>query len=160
MTEHKMEKLLNECRKHITRLRSASKKMNCFMPIDAKKYENLTDDEVEHIDQFLFRFAKLQDTLGEKLFGELLTVFQEENVKNRPFLDILNRLEQLEVISDKDVWIELRKIRNDISHHYDDESQEMASGINAIYRKMDVLIGIYNTVERQYQKVKPKILTK
>jgi hypothetical protein len=157
MTAFKMEILLGECRKHIQRLKSASKKMSLFMPMDAKKYENLTDDEVEHIDQFLFRFAKLQDTIGEKLFGELLIFLQEENIKNRPFLDILNRLEQLEILSNKDVWIELRKIRNDISHHYEDDSQEMAFGINSIYLKMDVLINIFNNVERQYQKARSMI---
>jgi len=157
MTELKMEKLLGECRKHIQRLKSASKKMGLFMPLDVEKYENLTDDEVEHIDQFLFRFAKLQDTIGDKLFGTLLMILQEENIKNSPFLDILNRLEQLEILANKDVWIELRKIRNDISHHYDDDSQEMTLGINAIYLKKDQLIEIFNNVESQYKSAKSKI---
>lgn len=154
MMEFKMDKLLAECLKHIQRLESASKKMSLFMPMDPKKYENLTDDEVEHIDQFLFRFAKLQDTIGDKLFIALLHFFQEENIKSRPFLDILNRLEQLGILSNKDVWVTLRKIRNDISHHYDDDSQEMAPAINAIFMKRDVLIGIFNNVKNQYEKAK------
>ena len=58
------------------------------MPLGVENYENLTDDEVEHIDQFLFRFAELQDTIGDKLFGTLLIILQEENIKNSLILDI------------------------------------------------------------------------
>jgi hypothetical protein len=98
MKELNLEKLLSECHKHIKRLRSASKKMSLYMPLSVNRYENLTDDEVEHIDQFLFRFAKLQDTIGNKLFGALLSFLQEANLKNSPFLDVLNRLEQLKIM--------------------------------------------------------------
>jgi hypothetical protein len=62
-----------------------------FMPLDAKRYQQLTDDEIEHIDQFLFRFAKLQDAMGEKLFLLILEFLKEENTRNKPFIDILNR---------------------------------------------------------------------
>jgi hypothetical protein len=158
MKELNLEKLLSECHKHIKRLRSASKKMSLYMPLSVNRYENLTDDEVEHIDQFLFRFAKLQDTIGNKLFGALLSFLQEANLKNSPFLDVLNRLEQLKIIENKDDWVELRKIRNDISHHYDDDSQEMVLGINAIYQKKDLLIEIFNKVESQYNETKSNIV--
>jgi hypothetical protein len=152
MSQAKMEKLLSECRKHIMHLNSASTKMRHFMPLDENKYKNLTEDEVEHIDQFLFRFAKLQDTIGEKLFVELLVFLQEEGIKNKPFLDILNRLEQLGVLSDKDIWISLRKIRNDISHHYEEDSKDMALGINAIYLRKEDLLDMFIGVDQLYQK--------
>jgi len=154
MTESKMDKLIHECLKHIQRLRSASEKMSPFMPLDTRRYENLTDDEVEHIDQFLFRFAKLQDTIGDKLFVALLTYFQEDNIKNKPFLDILNRLEQLQILSNKDDWIALRKIRNDISHHYEDDSHEMAPAINAIHSKLNILIEIFHNVKNEFDQAK------
>lgn len=68
----------------------------------------LTDDEIEHIDQFLFRFAKLQDAMGEKLFMLILEFLKEEHTRAKPFIDILNRLEQLGLLDDKNVWLELR----------------------------------------------------
>ena len=101
------------------------------MPLNEDSYLNLSDDEVEHIDQFLFRFAKLQDTIGEKLF-KLILLALDEKVDNKPFIDILNKLEKLELIDSADKWRELRDIRNELAHSYDDEAEEMASNINKI----------------------------
>jgi hypothetical protein len=77
------------------RINSAYLKMSVFMPLDAKSYQQLTDDEIEHIDQFLFRLAKLQDIISEKLFQLLLEFFKEENIRNKPFIDLLNRRNNL-----------------------------------------------------------------
>ena len=87
MTGPRIEKLIVECDKHLKRINSAYLKMSVFMPLDARKYERLTDDEMEHIDQFLFRFAKLQDAMGEKLFLLILEFLKEENTRNKPFID-------------------------------------------------------------------------
>jgi len=145
--QKKLEKIFHECDKHILRIKSATKKMSSSMPLDEIKYLNLTDDEVEHIDQFLFRFSKLQDTIGEKLFKTIL-LFLDEDIENKPFIDILNRLEKLELIESANIWRELRKDRNDLSHTYDDEPEEMANSINKLYEKKDILILIYQNIKR------------
>ncbi len=145
--QKKLEKIFHECDKHILRIVSATNKMSNSMPLDENKYLNLTDDEVEHIDQFLFRFAKLQDAMGEKLFKTIL-LFLDENIENKPFIDILNRLEKLELIESANIWRELRSDRNDLSHTYDDESEEMANSINKLYEKKDILIEIYRNIKR------------
>jgi hypothetical protein len=143
----KIKKVIAECDKHLTRINSAYLKMAAFMPLDANKYAQLTDDEVEHIDQFLFRFAKLQDAMSEKLFILILEFFKEEHTKSKPFIDILNRLEQLGLLNDKNVWLELRKIRNNIAHQYEDEPQQAAEALNAIY-------AVKSTLESIYMKIK------
>ena len=145
--QKKLEKIFHECDKHILRIKSATKKMSSSMPLDEIKYLNLTDDEVEHIDQFLFRSSKLQDTIGEKLFKTIL-LFLDEDIENKPFIDILNRLEKLELIESANIWRELRKDRNDLSHTYDDEPEEMANSINKLYEKKDILILIYQNIKR------------
>lgn len=127
------------------------------MPIDSDKYLQLTDDDVEHIDQFLFRFSKLQDAMGEKLFVLLLEFMQEESVKSRPFIDILNRLEQLGLLDDKNIWLELRKIRNNISHQYDDEPQQVADALNAIYAAKPVMENIYTAIIASYISMKQRL---
>jgi len=145
--QKKLEKIFHECDKHILRIKSATKKMSSSMPLDEIKYLNLTDDEVEHIDQFLFRFSKLQDTIGEKLFKTIL-LFLDEDIENKPFIDILNRLEKLELIESANIWRELRKDRSDLSHTYDDEPEEMAKSINKLYEKKDILILMYQNIKR------------
>ncbi len=54
-------------------------------------------ENLETIDSFIFRFCKMQDTMGEKLFPLTLEALGEE-VRNKPFIDILNKLERLEIL--------------------------------------------------------------
>lgn len=150
MTDLRLEKLISECDKHLKRISSAYKKMSTFMPLDPKKYQQLSEDDIEHTDQFLFRFAKLQDAMGEKLFMLLLEFLKEENVRNKPFIDILNRLEQLGLLDDKNVWLELRKIRNNIAHQYEDEPQQATEALNAIYAAKPILERIYTGLRTSY----------
>jgi hypothetical protein len=124
--------------------------MVLFMPLNADRYLALSEDEIEHIDQFLFRFAKLQDTIGEKLFVSILEFLQEENPKSKPFIDILNRLEQLESLEEKNNWLELRKIRNNIAHQYEDEPKQASEAINAIYHAKPMLETIYHGLKKPY----------
>lgn len=150
MIDLKIEKVISECDKHLTRINSAYFKMSVFMPLDVSRYGRLTDDEIEHTDQFLFRFAKLQDAMGERLFMLILEFFKEENVRAKPFIDVLNRLEQLGLLSDKNVWLELRKIRNNIAHQYEDEPRQATEALNAIYAVKPILEEIYGTLKASY----------
>jgi len=59
-------------------------------------------------DQIIYRFSKAQDSMGAKLFKAFM-FFQDENV-DKPFMDILNSLEKLEIL-EVDEWFELREIR-------------------------------------------------
>ncbi len=150
MMRLKLEKLFAECDKHLARINRAYTKMAGFMPLDATQYQQLSDDEIEHIDQFLFRFAKLQDAIGERVFVVLLEFLQEEGIKAKPFVDILNRLEQLGLLEDKNDWLALRKIRNNIAHQYEDEPQLAAEALNAIYAAKPGLEKIYATLKARY----------
>lgn len=110
----------------------------------------MTDDEVAHIDQYLYRFSKLQDVIGERLFVLVLEFLKEENIKSKPFIDILNRLEQLELLEDKNVWLKLRKIRNIIAHQYEDEPEQASVALNAIYGAKPTLEKIYLALKNRY----------
>ena len=156
MIDQKIQKLIVECDKHLKRINGAYLKMSIFMPLDENKYQQLSDDEIEHIDQFLFRFAKLQDAIGEKLFMLLLEFLKEENTRTRPFIDILNRLEQLGFLDDKNVWLELRKIRNNIAHQYEDEPKQAAEALNAIFASKSILEKIYTTLKIRYVDIRNK----
>ena len=148
--QEKLERIFNECRKHKARVKSSAKEMSSFMPLDAKRYENLGDREVQVIDQFLFRFSKLQDAMGEKLFKTLLLAL-DEKVENRPFIDILNRMEKIELLKSVQEWRDLRDIRNELAHNYDDDPQESSMVINKIYEKGDILLEIFDRIEEYYK---------
>jgi hypothetical protein len=88
--------------------------------------------------------------IGEKLFVLVLEFLKEENIKSKPFIDILNRLEQLELLEDKNVWLELRKIRNTIAHQYEDEPEQASVALNAIYAAKRTLETIYLALKSRY----------
>lgn len=142
----KLNKIFYECDKHIQRLQSASQKMSKTMPLDENKYINLTDDEVSYIDQFLFRFAKLQDAIGQKLFKTAL-LYLNEDIESKPFIDILNLMEKLHLIESANIWKQLRDDRNELAHNYEDEPDQMSETINKLYQKKDILIDIYNKIK-------------
>ena len=89
----KIEKYLNECSKHKIRIEKSYAKVKDIFPLSAPRYEKLSDEEIEGIDQYLFRFAKLQDTLGKRLFRTIVAEYVED-IEELTFLDILNRLEK------------------------------------------------------------------
>jgi Cthe_2314-like HEPN len=132
--EHILKNIVNECKKHALRMNSACEKMLPDLPIKPEKVFHLSDDLVEHIDQFIFRFSKLQDSIGQKLFKAVLAELGED-VSNKSFLDIFNRLEQLEIISNYEEWNELKNLRNDIAHEYEENENEAAEKLNLLFDK-------------------------
>ncbi len=148
MIQAQLEKLLREANLHQHRLSRAANKMAEFMPLTSERYTLLTEDEIEHIDQFLFRFAKLQDVIGQRLFKTLLIYLQEGDVGSWPFIDVLNRLEKIGVLEDKAIWLELRQIRNHIAHQYEENIDDIVKSLNTIYTKYQQLTAILSRIKQ------------
>lgn len=121
---------------HLSRLEKASQEIK-----EKKLLENFDMDDFETvkvIDTFIFRFIKLQDYLGQKLFRRFLEEIGEL-YENMSFIDILDKLERLEIISLSEEWIEIRKLRNKLTHEYPDEIEEMKKEIEIAINKIPVL---------------------
>jgi predicted nucleotidyltransferase len=146
----KLQKYFDECDKHLQRIEEAYSDIEKSLPLLAHKYIHLTKDEVQAIDQYLFRFAKFQDTLGDKIF-KLLVAQYESSSEVLPFIDILNKLEKIGFIDNAKEWNNLRKIRNEISHQYDNEPEEMSQAINSILGQKDVIKEIYLKIKLKYK---------
>lgn len=67
--------------------------MKTFFPLNEEKYKNLTPHNINLIDSLLYRFSKLQDTLGNKIIKSALEILEEET-ENLPFIDILYKAEK------------------------------------------------------------------
>ena len=154
--EQTFKEKLHECNQHKKRLKSAKHKLKFIMPLDVNKYEELDDIFISLIDQLIFRFSKLQDTMGDKLFPMVLELNGEE-VKKMTFIDRLNRLEELELLY-KNEWMTLRKERNEIAHEYSFNQDEVVDSINIIYNRVDKLIKIYDDIH-SYCNIKFNFLT-
>jgi len=142
----KLTKYLRECEKHIQRIDEAYEDMKNIIPLSTQRYKTLTKDEVQDIDQFLFRFAMLQDTMGDKIFKLILEKY-EGSVSPMPFLDKLNKLEKYGCINSAKEWVYLRKLRNEVAHQYDDEAEEMSQAINALILQKEIIKEIYQKLK-------------
>lgn len=147
----KLEKIFYECDKHILRINSASSHLKDIFPLNMKSYSNLNEEEIRYIDQFLFRFSKLQDSMGQKLFKTML-LFLKEDIEGMPFIDVLNLMEKLHLLENAKIWQELRDDRNALAHNYEDEPEEMSESINKLFAKKDILVGIYENIKKQYDR--------
>ncbi|MEY3787987.1 MAG: hypothetical protein RIQ94_919 [Pseudomonadota bacterium] len=141
----KLDKIIFECHKHQDRMNKAHQILMLFFPLTRTGYESFDDDHVSYLDQFLYRFSKLQDSIGQKLFKAVLS-YKKEEVSNKSFIDIINRLEQLEYLQDVDGWFVLRDIRNQLAYDYEDDVDELVMIINSIFAKKELLERYFVTI--------------
>ena len=153
----KLEDNLKESNKHLYRLETAFlqiEKIHKF-PLKKEDFAKIIEDiqSLAFSDQIIYRFSKLQDCMGAKLFKSIL-LYQGENV-NKPFLDILNQLEKIDIIN-VDEWFEIRDLRNEIAHDYEDKDNNALDIINSIYKLKDELSQSLKAIEtkilKQYNK--------
>ena len=94
------------------------------------------------IDQLVFRFSKLQDSMGHKLMTSGL-ILLGESAETLTMIDKLNLLEKLKLIEDKQRWLELRELRNQIAHEYPEEKQTQIEAVNLLFEAAPYLIHVY-----------------
>ncbi|MEY3787824.1 MAG: hypothetical protein RLZ75_2031 [Pseudomonadota bacterium] len=141
----KLDKIIFECHKHIDRMNKAHQKLMPYFPLTKDGYSAFDDDKSSYLDQYLYRFLKLQDSIGQKLFKAVLA-YKKEEVSNKSFIDIINRLEQLEYLQDVDAWFMLRDTRNQLAHDYEDDVDELLTIINKIFAKKELLEKYFVTI--------------
>ena len=149
-----LNKKIYECNRHIETIRSAKEFLKPIMPLTVEKYLKIDMFQSSFIDQLIFRFSKLQDTIGESILKAIL-IKSQENVERMTFLDILNRLEKLELL-DKNRWLELRELRNNIAHEYSFNHDEVVENINLTYKRVDELIEIFYHLHNFIQNIDKK----
>jgi len=105
------------------------------------------------VNSFLFTFSKLQDNIGAKLFKEVLYELKEIEFKHTPMLDILYKLEQLNMLENVEEWEILREIRNDLAHEYPMEFENRKENLKKA-------IWGYKELQKVYSKIKNYLLDK
>ena len=151
--KQKLEDNLNESNKHLYRLETAFFQIekNHKFPLKKDDFTKIIEDiqTLAYSDQIIYRFSKLQDCMGAKLFKSIL-LYQGENI-NKPFLDILNELEKIDIIN-VDEWFEIRDLRNEIAHDYEDKDNNALDIINSIYKLKDELSQSLKAIETKILK--------
>lgn len=134
------------CDRHIQRIDEALEAMHTDIPMSVDSYTNLDENQIRCMDQFIFRFSKLQDAMGAKIFRYVL-VYLDEDIVTSPMRDILNLLERYHFIDSADEWGYIRELRNEIAHDYPLLENDIVSVLNELISKVPTLKTIYKRMK-------------
>lgn len=125
---------------HRSRAKAALDEIKSWAEVNDKIFEDF--EKIKTIDTFIYRFIKLQDMMGDKLFKTFLDEIGEYK-DNMSLLDMLDKLEKFDIMDNSYRWMEYRKLRNQLTHEYPDNESEIVEGIELsidIFNEMIVII--------------------
>ncbi len=140
--QDKLKETLTICDLHHQRMMFAFESLEKYFPLTEFKLSQVSPIELALFDQLIYRFSKLQDSMGTRLFKQLLELL-EEDVSGLPFLDILYKMEKLRLIESAKVWITLRQTRNTVSHEYPFYTEILVEELNLLPEEVAKLGSIW-----------------
>lgn len=141
-TQDKLKETLVICDLHHQRMMFAFESLEKYFPLTEFKLSQVSPIELALFDQLIYRFSKLQDSMGTRLFKQLLELL-EEDVSGLPFLDILYKMEKLNLLESAKVWITLRQTRNTVSHEYPFYTEILVEELNLLPEEVAKLASIW-----------------
>jgi len=147
MLKKRLDLYFAEAQKHIELMEDAINVIN--LPIE--NYEKLPNLEKFAINALVFRFSKLQDLIGSKVFRTFLE-FNKFDTQDKSFLELLKEIEK-EGIIDIDSWDEFRKLRNSIAHEYPGEEDETVEALELLIKRTPLLIAITSELRDRYHEI-------
>lgn len=145
-----IDDILTKVELHLKRAKLALLEIKTWENIDTGIFEDFS--KIKTIDTFIYRFIKLQDLMGDKLFKIFLNEIGEYK-DNMSLLDSVDKLEKLELINSSQDWMEYRKLRNKLTHEYPDNEDEILDGIKIALEYFDNMEKILENI-RNYKNLK------
>jgi hypothetical protein len=101
--------------------------------------EKIQSDPVlaERLDAFVSRFGRLQDTVGDKLLPALLSALAEPV---GPAIDNLDKAEKLGLLESVDLWMEMRRLRNQMVLEYIEDLAVLTSALRTGHGFVPMLV--------------------
>ena len=124
--------------------------------LNAAELERLSKEDRRLLDQFAYRYTRLQDDMGARLMPAALRAMGEE-ITSMPMLDRLNRLEQLGWLPSADEWTTLRRIRNEFTHDYPETTAERFDRLQLVLASAHRLLEILTEIDQKIQQRFPHL---
>ena len=144
---------LDVCNTHASRLKMAYSHVKHLYPMEVGTFIRLKDDEIGFMELLINRFSKLQDVIGAKIFPILVDLSQPET-KGSSFLDVLHQLEKLDLLPSSKLWIDMRELRNHLTHEYPEHPDFMARNCNQAIQTSQELLTYWEVLHKKAQKIK------
>ena len=138
----KLRETMAICDLHHQRMMFAFENVQKYFPLTDINFSRITPIELALFDQLIYRFSKLQDSMGTRLFKQLLEAL-EEDISGLPFIDILYKMEKLNLLDYAKDWIALRQTRNTVSHEYPFYKEIQMEELNLLPEEVVKLSGIW-----------------
>ena len=124
-----LQHTLAVCQGHADALQDALQDMQ-LRSLSADDYCHLNKADRRLLDQFAYRYTRLQDDMGARLVPAALKA-QGEDIAPLSAFDRFARLEQLGWLPSADEWLTLRQVRNAFAHDYPDSPTERFDRLQA-----------------------------
>ena len=111
-----------------------------------------TPEGIDRLESFIGKFARMQDTLVDKLLPYFLLAVGEEP---GTALDNLRRAERLGMVSDPDQWLVMRRLRNRLVHEYVDDPLELAISLGKARETTNELYKTFHGIKSYAEKNLP-----
>lgn len=141
MSAGRVASLIEACERHRRYLDAARRRLPA--PLTAEQLLDPSEELVAALDQFAFRFVRLQDLLGARLFRAFLVEVLGEPYEEAPFRDVLNRLETLRLIESAESWESTRAMRNALAHEYPESPADRAAALGLAIAMADGMAKVF-----------------
>ena len=145
-----IDEILAKVNLHKYRAKQALLEIKEWEELDSEIFEDF--EKIKTIDSFIYRFIKLQDLMGEKLFKYFLDEIGEYK-DNMSLLYMLDKLEKFEIVDNAKEWMGYRKLRNKLTHEYPNNEDDVVDGIRLSMEVFGEIELILEKIEK-YQKEK------
>lgn len=150
-----IESALLENDAHLAAMILAEKSLLPEIPFAVSRFPLRDSTHAAFLDQFLFRFIKMQDSMAKRLIPAVYSVLENDS-SPLPFLDMLRRLEKLGVLESADTWQFFRDLRNNLAHDYPENRDQNVSNLNLLFRRWTDFTAIYQNMKIYYRRRFPE----
>lgn len=102
-----------------------------------------TPEGIDRLESFVGKFARMQDTMMDKLLPVFLVASGE---RTGTALDNLNLAHRLGFVTDPDAWLFMRRLRNRLVHEYVEDAAELCAALVKARQLADELTTSYRLI--------------
>jgi hypothetical protein len=117
-------------------------------------YSHLGKEDRRLLDQFAYRYTRLQDDMGARLMPAVLKALGED-IGPMSAIDRFTRLEQLGWLDSADEWLAMRHVRNQFAHDYPDSATERFERLQAATHAARQLVAVQQQFTNKLGSISP-----
>ena len=119
--------------------------------LDINRINSLTDDEVDVIDAYIYRYGSLVSNIQDSVF-KVIGDLEEEPVAEMSNRDKANLMERIGALPSAEHFSVLALLRNKLMHNYPEEAQKHLERINFITGESPKLLEIFLSIAKYAEK--------